>query len=968
MAAGKKLIDAPENLKEAIDWVIQIKDDNEAIKGLAKELQELLKHDGSDVAVKVLETYRLVSKTVIEKLVDANKGISQQKEKFYFTYTALDNLSQGLKPFNPQSNANINANAVKNIGEWVSKVQENSLKNIIPTLATGLETFKKGILQNPSNSAYKSAPSWNSLTPSAKTDCAAILLGIMPVVYIGLTYLYWQCVPVAGNSSNELWQNQKLDGSGSSGSGQDSLKNFMAALGYGKTDLNDKNGKSLVNDIMNSMFSNELKTHMSTASSKSYPDFLKALQGTATKPPFPNTTSPLTSLYAFSYYYITNFLYVVEPTSPATPSFLGYSGLSALAGGAYGFNLGGLGTISPLSASVDLSFDCPANLKEAIDWILRVTGKDGRGVDDGTQQLATAVTQLPDFNSAIKAAEAKLKKSEGGDVSQALKQFNEPGSLGNIIIYLAYGLKNFIGYADSSGTIQENKGIGQRPKDQSRRQDANDGKPYESREVFMNAKQEKQANVGYYLSYNPSQASWGRSWDANSPQAVKCAMIFIGTIPLIFCKLSYLYWRCDSNGGGWNGQSLTSGHLGNFIYALDYHFFNLNKMKGSQIVSSALNKNFTDFSEGMSKAQAAASARSGKEKQAKEAIYPNAQPSPQPQNNPTYLEFLTGCNEKLNFQMKSGSATKFDECPLSALHLLGSWYFRYQQSKREATLSRPPSTIREMLYFLAALPYSPNYDSLNTHIRNQFKNISPVTDTSSDAERMIAVADSSTTAKHNTLSAADLKYHLISTCSFSTAVLGIIQGPGASEHIGEPWLYELYCNSVFNLKYPSGSALFNALAKYSYAIQFQMTFLYWQCYNNGRRRGWQYCWFGSEIKPKKNDKAVPSHLCHADCTHNSGRGECIEHKTLGSTQCGRNSNHSPLQSFLTDCLSGFCRNIPGAFNHLATCYGPCHVPMGFRAEHLRGASKIGWNVMAALIPSAARTALPSHNFLKSLGV
>ncbi|GIX63605.1 variant erythrocyte surface antigen-1 family protein [Babesia caballi] len=611
-------------------------------------------------------------------------------------------------------------------------------------------------------------------------------------------------------------------------------------------------------------------------------------------------------------------------------------------------------------------FDCPSNLKDAIVWILRVTGKDGGGDGNKSEALAKAVVNLPDFNKAVTAATRKLQES-GGDVdsvSQALGKLINEKELGHIIKQLADGLKGFIGY-DGQGKMT-GSGIGQRPKNKNG-QDYQSGKPYESRDAFLqeyNTASVKSNVKGYYLSYNPSHATWG-SWDANSPQAVKCAMIFIGTIPLIFNKLSYLYWRCHSDGGGWNGQSLINGDLGNFIYALDYHRFNLNdKMKGSQIVSSALNQNFTDFSDGMNKAQKEAQTRFEKEKATKQKVYSSATSTSQ-NSNPTYLEFRAGCNEKLNEKIKSGSASNFNDYPLSALHLLASCYFRCQQSKRDATSSRPPSTIREMLYFLAALPYSPNYDSLNAHISNHFKSISPVSDAKRDAELMIAVADSSTTAKHNTLSAADLKYHLISTCSFSTAVLGMIQGPGASK--GESWLYELYCNSVFNLKYPSGSALFNALAKYSYAIQFQMTFLYWQCYNNGRRRGWQYCWFGSEIKPKKNDKAVPSHLCHADCTHNSGRGECIEHKTLGSTQCGRNSNHSPLQSFLTDCLSGFCRKIPGASNHLTTCLGPCHVPMGFRAEHLRGASKIGWNVMAALIPFCSSDSSPLTQLSEKLG-
>ncbi|GIX65995.1 variant erythrocyte surface antigen-1 family protein [Babesia caballi] len=595
--------------------------------------------------------------------------------------------------------------------------------------------------------------------------------------------------------------------------------------------------------------------------------------------------------------------------------------------------------------------DCPSNLKEAIDWILRVTGKDGqRGGGDGTDGLAKAVVGLDDFQQAINAAAERLKGSgsDADSVSQALGKLTNADTLGEIIKQLAEGLKAFIGY-ESNGKMTGN-GIGMKPTKKGNKQDE---KPFKSTEMG-------DYKSGYVYSYEPGVAEWQES------NRTTCAKIFLGCLPLIFSKLTYFYWRCHSSGGGWNTSHLTRGDLGNFLFGMDYHprFLNGGK-KGHNIIQTAMNKNFTDFSEGMTRGQQLASERSRREEAAKKEIYASA--SDDTNTNPTYPEFLAGCNQKLNVQMKSRSAANFEDRPLSVLHLLASCYFRCQQSKRDTASSRSPSTIREMLYFLAALPYSPNYGSLGSHISNYFTTISPVSDANSDAERMIAVADSSTNQKHNTLSAADLKYHLISTCSFSTAVLGMIQGPGASKS-SEPWLYELYCNSAFNLKYPSGAALFNALAKYTYAVQFQMNFLYWQCYNNGMRCGWQYCWFGSEIEPKKNDKAVQSHLCHADCAHSSGSGACVDHNTIGKTKCGQSTgSNSPLQSFLTDCLSGFCRKIPGISNHLATCSGPCHAPMGFKADHLRSASKIGWNIMAALIPFCSSENSPLTQLSEKLG-
>ncbi|GIX65074.1 variant erythrocyte surface antigen-1 family protein [Babesia caballi] len=327
----KSLTTPPTNLKEAIDWVLKIKNDNNAIDKLAEALEELLKHDGSEVALKVLEKYRLVSKSVIEKL-------KPQKSERHFAvpHVILNKLSEGLDPFPSGSQANIRPEDVVKVKEWVSSVDGNTLKQLIETFAGGLESFRKNILQNPKNSAYQSDADWNNLTTSDKRDCAAILLGIMPVVYIGLTYLYWQCEGTDG------WSKQSLTDSGSSSS-QDSLKNFMVKLGFEAGKLNQsKKGSDIATHLKSNCF-NEL-TSRTNVSSNSYPEFLGKLQETALTSRSPSPSHPLTSLYALSYYYITNFLYIVEPTSPATPSFLGYSGTAALAGGAYGFNLGGSGT------------------------------------------------------------------------------------------------------------------------------------------------------------------------------------------------------------------------------------------------------------------------------------------------------------------------------------------------------------------------------------------------------------------------------------------------------------------------------------------------------------------------------------------------------------------------------------------------------------------------------------------------
>ncbi|GIX62990.1 variant erythrocyte surface antigen-1 family protein [Babesia caballi] len=336
----KSLTDPPKNLKEAIDWVIKIKNDNNT-DDLAKELHELLKHDGAEVAMKVLDKYRLVSKSVIEKLKshtnDKNRLTSLSSEwGFAVPHAILNSLSQGLDPFVSGSVAISREKAER----WLTEVQEKTLETPVTELANGIEAFVAqgtGIVQGSVPSAYSQADAkWKGLQAAERMDCAIIFLAILPLLYVALTYLYWRCSQSPDSSGLVLsW-------SGQSPSTDNGLKKYMAALGY-SDDLKSQNG-SVIAGLIGKMFSGELSKDSFT--DNEYPKFLGKLQKLAPESLRSNPTShPLTSLYLLSHYYITTFLYDVQSTSPASPSFAGYSGLTALAGGAYGLNLGGLGTL-----------------------------------------------------------------------------------------------------------------------------------------------------------------------------------------------------------------------------------------------------------------------------------------------------------------------------------------------------------------------------------------------------------------------------------------------------------------------------------------------------------------------------------------------------------------------------------------------------------------------------------------------
>ncbi|GIX65421.1 variant erythrocyte surface antigen-1, alpha subunit [Babesia caballi] len=91
--------------------------------------------------------------------------------------------------------------------------------------------------------------------------------------------------------------------------------------------------------------------------------------------------------------------------------------------------------------------DCPSNLKEAIDWILRVTGKDGQDNGQGNTAITALTKEVQKLLEEVKGADAGL-----GEQIDKVKNALGNGSSG-LIKSLADGLQQFIGYENQHGKI-----------------------------------------------------------------------------------------------------------------------------------------------------------------------------------------------------------------------------------------------------------------------------------------------------------------------------------------------------------------------------------------------------------------------------------------------------------------------------------------------------------------------------------
>ncbi|GIX65774.1 variant erythrocyte surface antigen-1 family protein [Babesia caballi] len=1017
----KSLTEAPTNLKEAIDWVLRVSGGDGKYMIYTKNFIEDL-HT-------ILSDPLNINDDVVKAIL-----VEIEKDKNTYPEGPFKRLSEGLRTF-------IGYALLNEQNSWKWKIKGSGI-------------VQNGDLPSVYTSAYDSTTTYSNIDrENAKKKALQNLFTAIELIFEGLTELFFNC--------KTEWAGQRLSGN----SGGTDLNQFMDKSGFSETQLNtDMKGERIMSQALKGF--EELSTAYSAVSTNPSLDaFRSQLEQNAWSNP---SEYPLTSLYILATYVY------VQSTGPATPSFAGYSGLSALAGGAYGLNLGG---------------DYPANLKEAIDWILRVTGKDGQdqggGTGDGTTALSGKVKELLE---SVQGSGSGL----GAEFEKVIKVLSTDGSSGTGIIgKLADGLQQFIGYNGtniSSGPLITGGGI--LPANVAKHQVCNavlnfvirflDGlcgieqlkddphKPQvwevirklrkcvgtgqvpqgfeqlvgkigekvdgiskkvlkntqgKLKEVFTQLKVIKPEEMGtsissesqaveaflgkvdnalkednsvYFKTYceklaallknselkskaqqndNPLNYSslesnikgvTGATTNLNNdihsintntekkhliPNAavftavrdaatafiadikepgkytsfyngvdnknagnVQCAKIFLGCLPLYYQALTYIYWGCHDKGGGWNAMTLGGGALKSYFDSQGLLPLYVDRSKtGAHIAESAL-KGFTEFG--------------------------TAATSLSSPNSP-YVKFTQKLQEKVTTNGNNLPST----CPLSALFYGASCYFRCQQITTAKSGGGTPKTIREMLYFLAALQFSPQYDAFDRYVTTHFRTLlgKQSEDSTADSDLKLQVADSGTSTKGNTHSAADLKSYLASTFHLAPAFIGLVQEPSTP---GEPWLHSLFSNSQFNLSIPSsGPGIFSALSNYAYALQFQLSFLYIQCRNTYTVGcGWQECTYGRDVNAS-GTSSLTSHICPGfkcqdatSCDHKSS--QCKHNNYSETNSCGKGSNLSPLQAFLTDNLKDFSREHPSdPSSHLASCSGQmCHVPMGFNPNDLRAAS------------------------------
>ncbi|GFE56036.1 variant erythrocyte surface antigen beta subunit, putative [Babesia ovis] len=579
--------------------------------------------------------------------------------------------------------------------------------------------------------------------------------------------------------------------------------------------------------------------------------------------------------------------------------------------------------------------DSPTNLKEAIDWILRVTNKDGLNGDPKNHcwcDLADGVADL------LQGIESQLTPEEKKIVQNVLDVMDNIGGnnrIRDLIDKVASQLAKFIGYqTNASGG---SNGVG------------GDGAPQPAQNLDGNGIGKKGSYTSTYgisstFSDESFEAAAGGEDDdidensttnATRNAKLRCAKILLGCIPFIFSGLSYLCWTCADQRVGFSGNDIhyPATMLSNYIYRMGYDASQLGGEKvltevnrSKQFTATSINKVFGTC-----------------------GIFGTEKPNNR-DNYATYLFKLRNEASKKADELaqklkeKGQDDTELNKNALIKLNILCAGYFRSLHRPQDLHCRNPrtPRTIREILYWLTSLPYCPIYRTLVPKVQEMFRvNGGEITFYSAKGKECKIDTENCVTY----LLAGALAAPMVLLCIQDTIeclvggsdewqkkeVKGDCQQgasgvPGSTSSTTECpiAIHDLYANMQFYFSYPmSETQSYYLLQDCLVALYYQLYFLCYQCYW-GRKSGygWNWCRYGKDVQCD----GCTSWICPV------GNKKNYSHK-----ECGQNPSASPLQAFLCDCLPGFaCPEVKvDDLKEISTKYSDCYPEFLKHRDHVR---------------------------------
>ncbi|KAG6440183.1 variant erythrocyte surface antigen-1 alpha subunit [Babesia bovis T2Bo] len=421
----------------------------------------------------------------------------------------------------------------------------------------------------------------------------------------------------------------------------------------------------------------------------------------------------------------------------------------------------------------------------------------------------------------------------------------------------------------------------------------------------------------------------------------QCARIFLGSVCLIWSGLTYMYWtgKYHSSSPRWNnhildGSGLDDGTLSQWLQALGFP----REMLNNNGPKNRLDKVIWDGIRDMlylgfpNTGIGGNSAVHGIDDDA------NTFRNPAGMNYAGYIHTVDRgafCSNGNVFK-KANDATITEEninkCgALYKLYIISCAYFTGLQNKAPPLAeNRTPKTIREILYWLSALPYSKAYPEILQHSKEVMKKVAPdVGD-----KKQLSFYQTGRTAPI-TVHEFNLFAHFQAVTQYCPLVLIGIQGGLHSTNSTTPAIHSLYANTECGFTYPTVSIqAYNQVVHYIRALFYQLYFLRKQCAVKVALGGkWRECRYGQGIV----SKGVISWMC-LGCNP-------MEHD--------RNYRVENMKKGLDEILKGLVKKVEGeeeeedekdladGLNTLLVAIGQVVVQLGNAQEALEGKDKEG---------------------------
>eukprot|EP00371_Babesia_bovis_P000390 XP_001609037.1 variant erythrocyte surface antigen-1, alpha subunit [Babesia bovis T2Bo] len=189
------------------------------------------------------------------------------------------------------------------------------------------------------------------------------------------------------------------------------------------------------------------------------------------------------------------------------------------------------------------------------------------------------------------------------------------------------------------------------------------------------------------------------------------------------------------------------------------------------------------------------------------------------------------------------------------LYILSCAYFTGLQKRNSESTPRTPRTIREILYWLSALPYSQAYPKILTHSKGVLEKVAPdVKGTKTLSFNQIGLKHPITVDEYN------LFAHFQAVTQYCPLVLiGIQGGIHSTKDTKEPAIHSLYSNTECKFTYPAVPIqAYNQVVHYIRGLFYQLYFLRKQCAVKVTCGGkWRECRYGQGVE----SKGVISWMC-----------------------------------------------------------------------------------------------------------